>query len=81
MVQMQTRDGYSFAMAIVHRGVDIVHPLQYRGCDSTVVIGDADAGFVTKQAPHIVRCEVDNARGAFVIFKRKAISFDVESTV
>ena len=81
MVQMQTRDGHSLAMAIVHRGVDIVHPLQYRWCDGTVVIDDTDAGLVAKQAPHIVGCEVDNVGGTGVIFKRKAIGFDVESTV
>ena len=78
---MQTGDGHSFAMAIVHGCVDIVHPLQYGRRDGTVVIGDADAGFVAEQALHVVRFEIDNVGGAFVIFKRKSIGFDVESTV
>ncbi len=81
MVQMQTSDSHSLAMPIVHRRVDIVHPLQYWWRDGTVVVGDTDASFVAKQAAHVVGVEIDNVGGAGVIFKRKAISFDVKSTV
>ena len=78
---MQACDGHAFTMAIIHRGVRIVHPLQHRRGDCAVIIGEPNACFVSKQAPHVIGFEVHDIGCTCVIFKGKAISFDVKTAV
>ena len=77
---MHTEDSHAFAVPAIHCIVDLTHPLA--GCrgQRTDVVFDTATHHIAEHPLHVRRFEVANAWFVSVVFERKPIAIDIEST-